>query len=786
MIRTSAIAKPAIAACLGVSLAALLVAAPSAQEVGRAGAVNPAASGAPPGASPRTLELGARIIHRERIQTTASGSLQLIFLDKTTLNIGPNSDLVIDEFVYDPAAGTGRMAATLTKGVMRFVGGQVSHTQGATVRTPATTLGIRGGVATISHDQQTGTRAINHFGRLSVNRNGDIEIIRRPGFGITIPVIGGGGGGIARVSQSEVDQGNQRLTSSRQQSGGSRSRPTEQGARQSGLGQTNGQLGPQQIVVNQEQTVAKPLPILRGEDVNRQDFQGIREVVRDGSQTGTLANLVTAVTPSSRAFAMQTTIDPALNSTIPYVLGVAVASGPVYVSPIYGYRNDGLGSNGREAQPARVLQAALSVNGNGATQTSNFMVMTGAWTDTPGSGFNEGFYFSGGFRHFTRRDATFSMGRANGSVSSIPGSEVIDSDRLPGSFNVNADYRDDYGTSPDTAIQRPGGGGTSSTYTYQQTVTRTTAPSGLGQNRPSAALIGFASGMNRTLNVPLDTHIEPAVPVSGAALLLLDPSDSRAQLSLFLSADRLTATPTGGLDDAEITMGSVYPGTPARSTYIDYDYFGGRDAVAAPLAGPNDPGIPLSTANGQSLNFDRSGFVSSATVAPAGVLSGITFCQCEYTRWGFWSQENSRTVSGTEYRDRIHLGTWLAGEWPSSGEIPLTGTATYAGHVIGSFRNGTTQYLAGGQFNATVNFGTHSGNFSIPTLDGRGYTGALTLFPGSPFYAGTLTSISGPTTTGDLNGAFFRGVAGPVGEMGGNIIFSGTNYSGAATFLGKQ
>lgn len=119
-------------------------------------------------------------------------------------------------------------------------------------------------------------------------------------------------------------------------------------------------------------------------------------------------------------------------------------------------------------------------------------------------------------------------------------------------------------------------------------------------------------------------------------------------------------------------------------------------------------------------------------------------------------------------------------------EIPLTGTATYAGHVIGSFRNGTTQYLAGGQFNATVNFGTHSGNFSIPTLDGRGYTGALTLFPGSPFYAGTLTSISGPTTTGDLNGAFFRGVAGPVGEMGGNIIFSGTNYSGAATFLGKQ
>jgi hypothetical protein len=68
-----------------------------------------------------------------------------MFLDKTTMTIGPNSDLLIDEFVYDPGAGSGQFAASLTRGALRFVGGQISHTAGATINTPSATIGIRGG-----------------------------------------------------------------------------------------------------------------------------------------------------------------------------------------------------------------------------------------------------------------------------------------------------------------------------------------------------------------------------------------------------------------------------------------------------------------------------------------------------------------------------------------------------------------------------------------------------------------------------------------------------------------
>lgn len=169
------------------------------QAVGTAAAVNPRSTAS----GNRTLELGARIIHRERIETSTSGSVQVMFVDKTTLNIGPNSNLLIDEFVYDPNARTGSMAVSLTKGAVRFVGGNASHTGGAQVTTPVATIGIRGGVAAILH-QGGETQAILQFGTLTVvGPSGETVVVRRPGFMVTV-----GRQGIVgpvRVSQGEID-----------------------------------------------------------------------------------------------------------------------------------------------------------------------------------------------------------------------------------------------------------------------------------------------------------------------------------------------------------------------------------------------------------------------------------------------------------------------------------------------------------------------------------------------------------------------------------------------------
>jgi hypothetical protein len=131
----------ALQLAITTAVLALCGATAQAQQVGTASAVNPAAT-----ANLKTITIGQSIAHKERIQTKSSGSVQLLFLDKTSMTIGPNSDLTIDEYVYDPSANTGKLAATLGKGALRFVGGQISHNGDAEIKTASALIGIRGGV----------------------------------------------------------------------------------------------------------------------------------------------------------------------------------------------------------------------------------------------------------------------------------------------------------------------------------------------------------------------------------------------------------------------------------------------------------------------------------------------------------------------------------------------------------------------------------------------------------------------------------------------------------------
>jgi hypothetical protein len=175
--------KIGVSALLALAAVALIDHAAEAQQVGTAAAVNPAAQARGSGGA-RTIVIGQSIAHRERIQTTSAGSVQLLFLDKTSMTIGPNSDLAIDEYVYDPASNTGKLAATLSKGVMRFVGGQISHAGNAQVTTPNAVVGIRGGVGIF----QTGSVFIG-YGQGEVRSGGATVTL---GAGDYTQTVGGG------------------------------------------------------------------------------------------------------------------------------------------------------------------------------------------------------------------------------------------------------------------------------------------------------------------------------------------------------------------------------------------------------------------------------------------------------------------------------------------------------------------------------------------------------------------------------------------------------------------
>jgi hypothetical protein len=198
-----------------------------AEEVGIVSAVNPSAHGQPPGLQTKILELGEQLIFKEHLKTDANGSLQIAFLDKSTLSVGPNSDLTIDEFVYSPSTNQGKMTLTITKGVMRFVGGEVSHAGNAEIKTPTATIGLRGAAGTISVNS-SGDSTYNHlFGKASVKTIDGSVVVARPGFSISLPAAMVVPSPPVRTQQSAITEITSSTTSKPGQQGGLATKITE-------------------------------------------------------------------------------------------------------------------------------------------------------------------------------------------------------------------------------------------------------------------------------------------------------------------------------------------------------------------------------------------------------------------------------------------------------------------------------------------------------------------------------------------------------------------------------
>lgn len=77
---------------------------------------------------------------------TAKSKAKLTFEDNTTVNITEHSKLVIDDFVYDPKKGSGKLAMKVVLGTARYASGQIakSNPQSVDVKTPTATIAVRG------------------------------------------------------------------------------------------------------------------------------------------------------------------------------------------------------------------------------------------------------------------------------------------------------------------------------------------------------------------------------------------------------------------------------------------------------------------------------------------------------------------------------------------------------------------------------------------------------------------------------------------------------------------
>jgi hypothetical protein len=97
------------------------------------------------GSNNRQLSVGSELFANERVRTGVESTAQLLFLDKTSLSVGPQAEIVLDKFVYNPKRGVGEVVLNSVKGAFRFVSG-AQDPRHYTIKTPVATLSVRGTV----------------------------------------------------------------------------------------------------------------------------------------------------------------------------------------------------------------------------------------------------------------------------------------------------------------------------------------------------------------------------------------------------------------------------------------------------------------------------------------------------------------------------------------------------------------------------------------------------------------------------------------------------------------
>lgn len=114
----------------------------NAQEIGSVELVRIWAYSTPTGGERGDLFRNNPVHAGERVETVKSGALRLVFLDNTSLGLGSDSSLVLDQLVYDPA-GPDSMVLDLGEGLFHFVTGGI-EADAVVINTPAMIVGVRG------------------------------------------------------------------------------------------------------------------------------------------------------------------------------------------------------------------------------------------------------------------------------------------------------------------------------------------------------------------------------------------------------------------------------------------------------------------------------------------------------------------------------------------------------------------------------------------------------------------------------------------------------------------
>jgi len=114
---------------------------------------------------------------------TTNGRMAIKFLDDSIVTLTEHSQLLIDEYIYDPDPSKSKMALSFGLGTARFLSGNVNRMakQNISLRTPTANIALRGTSASFTVDELGRTLVINlPYGPLGLNI-GEIEVVTAMG-----------------------------------------------------------------------------------------------------------------------------------------------------------------------------------------------------------------------------------------------------------------------------------------------------------------------------------------------------------------------------------------------------------------------------------------------------------------------------------------------------------------------------------------------------------------------------------------------------------------------------
>jgi len=89
---------------------------------------------------------GDKLYENDVLNTGRDGSMGLILQDNSVLSLGPNSRLVIKQFLFEPASQKLAFNAQIKKGTLTYLTGLIAklNRKGVRIETPTAVCGVRG------------------------------------------------------------------------------------------------------------------------------------------------------------------------------------------------------------------------------------------------------------------------------------------------------------------------------------------------------------------------------------------------------------------------------------------------------------------------------------------------------------------------------------------------------------------------------------------------------------------------------------------------------------------